>query len=251
MSSQTLSSYLIPCLTEGIQVLSDYVATVPTTCPHNVSHQIDASNIILCDTIQPITTTVDQNSNVSTGGYFRIDGYTITTNANSTSTTNVVYQYNISGYAVILMPTADNIGDIINFVAIPNTPVGVLTADISAGATALGIGSVAPLNPGFFLSISDGTNTANLGEIISLDGVNNIIYFTIPSAYNFAAATPSVVTIGIPRVKNFQFVTDDIIPLGVGKIGSSGLQAGQIVQITYTNNSNYQKTFFLYTELEY
>lgn len=250
MSTNTLSSYFVPCLTEGIQIVSDYVSTVPTTCPHDVSHQIDSSNIILCDTITPELVYVNQNSSIPTGGYFRIDGYTVTTPANSTSTTDIVYPYNISGYSVILMPTTDNIGDMCNFVAIPNTPVGILTADISVGATTLSIGSVAPLNPGFFLSITDGTNTADLGEIISLDIINNVITFSTPSTFDFSTSSPSIVKITIPRVKNFKFITNDTVPLGASKIGSSGLSAGQVVRVLYTNNGDHEKTFFFYTELE-
>lgn len=38
-----LSNYFVYCVTEGIDVLSDYVNTPPTTCPNNASHTIDSS----------------------------------------------------------------------------------------------------------------------------------------------------------------------------------------------------------------
>ena len=247
----SLSNYFVYCINEGYDVASDYVTTAPTACPHDVSHNIDPSQTRVWNTITPEIVYINQDSTINTGGYFRIDGYTITTPANSTSSTDIVYPYNISGYCVVLMPTTDNIGDVCNFVTMPNTPVGVLSANISTGATTLSIGSVAPLNPGFFLTITDGVNTADLGEIISLDYINNIITFSTPSTHDFVTTSPSIVMIGIPRIKNFKFVTNETIQLGTSKIGSSGLSANKVVRVLYTNNSNYEKTFFFYKELEH
>lgn len=45
-----LSSYLVTCLTEEIRIVSDYVASPPTTCPNNALHTIDPSQTVVYDT---------------------------------------------------------------------------------------------------------------------------------------------------------------------------------------------------------
>ncbi len=250
--SASLSQYMVYCITEDNTVFTDYRLDVPTTCPHNIDHKIDPSRTIIIDTIKSNTVVVDENSpTVTTGEYYRADQFELNVPAGkgATASYDISYPYNIGVYSATFFSTEVNIGDSFELIAYPDTPAGTISSDIEAGSTQLIISSASTLNPGFYVSISDGKNSDNLGEIVSIDKTTNTITFSKPCTNLYSLG--SVVTFSIPRIKNGKIINTNDMYLGFSKIGCAGLPAGRIVRLNYTNSTDQEKTLNFVIELQY
>lgn len=248
----TVIKYAVPCITENLIVISGYRNTVPIYCPNSTSHQIDAAGIEALDSVQTQQIFVSQNDQtVPVGGYFLCDQITMNIPTGSTgldTNYDVSYPYNINAFNVTFLSSSNNIGDVVNVITIPDTPIGILLSGMTGGVNSLNISNTQLLNNGFFITITDGTNTDDLGEITSIDTVNGIITCSVETVNSYAAG--STILIGISRVRNFLINQSGVIKLGISKIGSAGLPAGKISRLIYTNNSVDSKTFAFMIELE-
>ena len=249
--SAALTKYLVPCLTEGINVITDFRSSVPTVCPNNNTHTIDASGIMALDSTSLNIITINENNQIPNGGFYRADCFEIavTGGTGTVTTYDISYPYNIGAYSTTLLLSSDNIGDTLNIIGYPDTAGSIITIELGTGATGLNVSLAAIFNPGFYVSITDGVNTDDLGEIITVDDVNNILTVSTPTVNSFG--TGSVVLFGIPRVKNCKFCNTNNIDLGFSKIGSSGLLANHAVRLLYTNSSGTAKTFNFIVELQF
>ena len=246
-----LSRYVVPCITESVAVVSDYRNTPPTTCPNNDTHIINADGIYIYHTITSKTVTINQDSSISTGGYYRADQFdlSISGGTGATASYDISYPYNIGVYSVTLLVSSDNVGDSYDVVSYPDTPVGLLSTALAIGDTGLTLPSVVLLNPGFNISITDGVNTDDLGYITAIDGTGGIASFSNPTLNSFDIG--SIVLISVPRVRNGKFIKNSNISLGFSKIGSAGLPAGKVVRFSYINNTGAPKTLNFIVELQF
>lgn len=244
-----LNQYFVPCLTEGVGVLSGYQTDPPTTCPHDTNHTIDPLGIRVNATITDKIVTINQNGSFPTNQYGRIDGHTQTMNPNTVTTYDITYPYPVNIFAMVILPTADNIGDTFEVLIGPNTPIGQLPSAISSGETDIFLSSIGNIFPGLKIKITDGINTDDLGEITAIDFLNLKITVSVPTVNSFGIG--SIVTISYPKISNFKITTSESIALGELKIRGSGLPAGKIARLNYTNNSAVSKTFSFYIPLEY
>jgi len=245
----TLVQYLVPCLTENDLIKTGYKLSLPTTCPNNFNHEINSAGIIMIDKQGLHNAKINQDSGIVNNGHFRVDPYLINIKSDDITQYDISYTYNIETFSIFLHVSNDNLGDELNIVSHPNQEVGYLVEDIKTNVLFLTVNSIQFLNPGFLLSISDGENINDLGEIISIDNEKNIIGFTIPTINNFSSGSKILIT--ICRVKNFIFNKVANFQLGLSRLGSSGLKAGNIVRIIYKNNSNTEKTFSVSAEIQY
>lgn len=249
-----LSRYVVPCITEGVGVVSDYRYDQPTVCPNNPAHTINSAGIYIYDSITPNVVTIYQDSDVTTGGFYRADYFNVDIPGGTGAITNydVSYPYNVSIYSGTFITADENIGDLYDIVGMPDTNVGSPTSIVNIGVTGLNLGTgpaLLSLNPGFNISITDGVNTDVLGIITAVDKINGDINFTIPTVHSFSIS--SSVLIDIPRVLNGKFVRASNTELGFSRVGSSGLPAGGKIRFKYTNNNGVPKTFNFFLELEY
>jgi len=246
-----LTKYLVPCLTEGFNVTTDYKTSFPTECPNNNTHIIDVSGISVLHTLAAKIVTINENSTVPDGGNYRADQFELSVigGTGTVNTYDITYPYNVSAYAVIFMPMIDNMGDTFQVVAYPDTVIGLITAALSTLDTELFLPSIVGLSKGFQLSVTDGINTDNLGEIINIDVINNKVIFSNPVVNPFIIG--STVSFTVPRIKNGKFVNTQNWILGLSRIGSSGLMANAIVRLAYTNLTGTAKTLNFIVELSY
>ena len=246
-----LTQYLVPCLTEDARITTDYRASIPTVCPNNNTHTINPEGIIILNTIQSKTVTINENSNVTTGGYYRADQFELAISGGTgvTGFCDISYSYNVSGYSVTFLTSSDNIGDTFEFVSYPNTPAGAISSDLGTGGTSIIISSAPLLNPGFDITLTDGTNTNNLGFITSIDINTNTINFSNAAVNSYTSGANLLFT--IPRYKGGKFINNHNVNLGFSKIGSAGLPAGKIVRLIYTNSNGNPKTINFVVELQY
>ena len=246
-----LSSYIVPCLTEAVDIVTDYMVSPPTVCPHNNTHTINEAGIILFSTISSKTVTVNQHDPAkNNGGYYRCDYFHFNIpGATGISTYDVSFPYDIEIYSVILQPTTANVGDNFDVVAYPSTPGGIITVALAPSDTSLTLNNVSPFYAGFHAYVTNGVTTDDLGDITSVDIPNNIINFKTPCVNSYSIG--SVMLFEVDRIRNGKIMNDQNISLGFSKIGSSGLKAGKILRIVYDNVSGTAKTITILIELNY
>ena len=193
---------------------------------------------------------MDQDSPVTTNGNYLADCHQLSIPASiGTTTYDITYPYNVSTYSVTIFGATGNVGDSVGLVASPNTVVGTVLLLLSIGSLTLSLASIAGLNVGYNLSISDGINTNNLGVITSIDTTLNIVTFSVATTVLFAIG--ATVYYSIPLIKNCVLSNDKNISLGGSRLGSTGLLTGQIARISYTNSTAAAKTFSFCVELQY
>jgi hypothetical protein len=234
-----------------VNVTSDYRATPITVCPNNNTHVINPDGIIPLDSTSIKSVAINQNSVIPTGQHYLADFFelSIPAGTGATATYNISYDYNVSAYSITVLPTSDNVGDSFDVITVPNTLAGTITSAIDVGATSLVLSSVANLSSGFLISISDGTTTNDLGWIISVDATTNTIIVSTATSSSFDIGAN--VTYGIPRIRNGKIVNSQNFGLGFSTIGSSGLPAGAVAQLNYTNHSADAKILVFYVELQF
>jgi hypothetical protein len=249
----TLTQYLVPCLTENINVFTDYRTSPPTVCPNNNTHIINPDGIMAISSTSLKSVKINQNSQLITGGYYRTDYYHIDVPAGTgmTASYDIVYPYNIAAYSTTFLVTSDNVGDGFNVVSYPDTVCGQITQTLATGSTGLYLPTTSTgfLNPAFIIKISDGINTEELGEIISVDNNTGFVVYSTPNVNNYGVG--AMISFTVPRINNGKFVTLQNMGLGFSVVSSSGLAAGKAVRVTYINSTNVAKTLSFLIELQY
>lgn len=242
--------YIVPCLTEELGITTGFLSTVPTTCPNNTAHTIDPTGIRIMKILANKTVVVNQNTDTTIGGFYRIDHYSFNVPASTVTTKDIFYPYNINVLLATYLVTLDNIGDTLDMCAVPNTTCAQLDSDLAIGSTSLYANTVYTiLNHGFNLVVTDGTNTDDLGEIKTYNLSTGIITFSNPTTHTFV--TGNLVKMTIYRVKNLKVVNNSNIVIGLKKINGVGLPANKIMRFIYTNNSAVDKTFNFSLEFGY
>jgi hypothetical protein len=246
------SVYRVSCVcTDGLTsiehiVLLDDPDTL-STCPNGIVGHTLTSKLIL-EKISSNTVVIDQSSSVTTGNFFRAEPFNFTA-VPGANNFDIVFPYNTSLFNAILRFTTDNIGDTLEVISRPNTPIGLITSPINIGATSLQIPAVLGLNVGFLLVITDGVNTNNLGEITSIDNLTNTLTFSIATTNNFAAGSLASITILLMNTLVINKETD--LTLGEGKIKAVGQLANKITRVIYTNNGVANKNVNIIAQLFY
>lgn len=151
---------------------------------------------------------------------------------------------------------ADQIGDEMEAVIEPNTPFGAITQDIQVNDVNVFCDAsvLALFKPGMFLTLSDGNNVQNMGEVQSVD--NQKIVCENQSAFVFAASTPTYITANIKAIRDFTVPFNGCVSLGSAHHGGSKLLKNWKLKLRYKKNGTTAKTTeivileFLYQSLE-
>jgi len=104
---------------------------------------------------------------------------------------------------------------------------------------------------GFVVKLSDGTNTDNVGRVISIDDTNNKIYVETNLSNSFAAATPTYIKATVQVVHDYEIGPGWEHKIGDSKIGGSTLPEYTLVSIKYTNNGESTKSIIGRVEYMY
>lgn len=219
----------------------------PTVCPVNNSHTIDSSLTTILDTLGENIVEIKEE-NTSTGGYYRAITRKITATANSTSVNDYTFPVPIAVYTIFFNTTSDHEGDVVSLEIAPNSNIGVVNADVSAGDTVFTVNSTVIDNAklGFYITLNDGTNTDEVGQVVAIDEVNSTITVENPTTNSFLASTPTYVESTLVRVKDLEIGPPGEYKLGTGKIGGSYVPANTTIRVIYVNNgSNTKNTIFL------
>ncbi len=246
--NRTINNYRFFCNTENAYV-TVWNPDNPTVCPNNKQDHIDQDSITIIDSINSTTVNISQ-SNGDVNDNYHTESRRIFIPANQTITTDIVYQYNISVLTINWTSTSEHTGDILKCYIAPNTTIGVITQKVNTGDTILHVSPTVfkYLQVGYYINLTNGQQSINLGKCILLDNVTNTIKVSIPA--NNSIKPGSYLQMTIQNV-DWIFGPADQIRLANKHLQTSHLPAGTKVRIEYQNNSNVDKYFWNFIEFLY
>lgn len=242
---ESLSNYVVTCLTEGIRVVSDYRATPPTVCPNNNIHTIDPDQTQVYCT-KPMT---DVQVLIPSGYYqcSTLDLDMPTCTPGTIFTRDLVNPMRILLWTTSMYLPAQSEGDTVDIISAPDTPIGYITTSISADTSVIPVSSTVIENvlPGLDISLSDGNNYNDLGRILSIDQQNNTMTMEFSTTNSFDIGTP--VLLNLKNVRNFDVCEDfsGEINLAAGWIKYKEVPANTTMRLIYHNNDGVAKCVVL------
>lgn len=246
MSDKVANQYRIFCNTEQVYVYS-WGTSAPIACPNNNTHSVDMNSISITDTIAQNNVTVVQISG-DLNSYFRVESKIESIPANSIGTFEYTWPYNIGILTINWTCGEIHRGDTISAYVAPDTVVGVITQNINQGDTVIHVSPtvLANVNRGFMVTVTNGTQTLNLGECYLVNKAAGTISCTTPASTPLSAW--SYVQMTINNFKNIHLTEPRTWSFANKHLGSSFIPANTIVKFVYKNNSNTEKTFSFYVE---
>lgn len=225
----------------------------PTTCPNNSSHTISSGLNRIVEIRNPDEVVIKQEL-VATGGHYQWVSKAFDAIANSTTTHSFSYPLDVNVIQATFIAAQENVGDVWTWALNPNTTIGSLTSNASIGDTVLNVSSTVTENAkvGYNITLTDGTNTNDLGQVVSIDSVNGTITTENATTNAFDFTTPTFVQVTVYFCKDMEFGHPWILEYGSAKITSTFLPANTNIVITYTNNHPTQdKRIVVYIEVMY
>lgn len=246
--NKNLNKYSIRCLSEG-KLVYCWNEKQPGVCPNNTNHLIDLSSIEIIDTVVQNSVNIIQSSGI-TGNNYRIESKEIFIPPNTEIIDDSSWEYPIDVMTMNWYGDASNFGDVINGYMAPNTTIGAITSNITSGDTLIHVSSSVLLyiRIGYEINITNGIDNIIMGEIKSIDKVNNTLICTVAAIENITA--PAYIQMTIRNIFNI-YVVPGITNLANKRVTSSSLPANTIARLKYTNNSNIEKKFVFWYEFMY
>ena len=249
MAAKQINHYRVFCATENTY---QYVwkDSLPTTCPNNNSHTIDADTISIMDTVSQAAVEVVQQT--GTGGNYTCQSFCFDIPANSTVTKQYSWPYPVSISTMHFTSDSTQTGDLISGIISPNTVIGTLAADLPATGTILSVTPSVAQNAitGTLATVTDGTNTSELGSFYGIDTANNTVCVMTAPGTAFAAASPTKVMMSFQNI-SFEIGQPGFYTFGGQQLKGASMPANAVMQITYTNTSQVPKRFRCWGEMGY
>jgi len=264
-----IGKYRLWCDTDS-KYVEGWSQRAPTVCYENNTHDIDTESITKVDSVSQ-TRVVIQEELIPTNGKYKFRGFCIEV----APSVNTVHTFEIdAGIATTVLSTefvtsANMEGDIVDVFTAPDTPVAIISADISAGDTIININPV-QLNdinpafpdsiPAFFDQVIPGYkvilnyNPASEGDtvdidfnalykVIATDDVNHTCTLDRPISASFSAAVPCYVKLYVHAIENFIIGPAFKTIIGETKIGGTYVPANVKNKIIYKNSTDEAKSF--------
>lgn len=249
MSSRTINNYRYFCNTENKYVY-DWNETTPITCSHDSTHHIDDSSFTIIDTIDNNTIVINQKSGDVQGNY-RVESRVMYIPANQTMSSILSWPFNISIMTVNWTTSEIHRGDIINGYVADNTTIGSITKKVNIGDTLLYVSQNVfnYINKGYIITITDRTQSINMGQCISIDKAAGTIVCENQSGMSLNEN--SYLQITINNMRNIHIGEPESIRLANKHLGSTCITAGTKLRLQYQNNSSKAKTFVFQYEYLY
>lgn len=232
----TVYKYKIYCTTEE-KYVEGWGTTAPTVCYNNNTHTVNSNSVQTIDTIASDAVSIKEDK-VQVARNVKIE-FIEFKNVESNSTQTVEYKFDIvtSMYSFQFMADDTNKGDELTIAGV-DTTMGLIAASLSPGATTLYAppALLAYGTQGFYLKLTDGTNTDELGYILSIDKIAGTVTFQNATTHSFSSSNTLVkmtyyimksVKIGPPATYMF---CDDVV-------GGTAVPLNTVVKFIYKNNS--------------
>ena len=256
--SNIIYKYKIKCLTDNVDEFwyLPVDSPSPTTCPTNSSHLVDlpATTVhVISD--QQVTI---REEYIPTNGKWRTESFWIHGDTGpSESVLNIMWDNPISALKMYLGVEEHNRFDEVDLLVMPPNSgggtgvIGNLTATAPTGATGLHVSSTVTNNvmTADYISLVLGGEETCMGNILSIDKVNNIIYMKKPAPKSFPFTSPTLVKLRKYIAREYALGPPGFYPLGDSKIGGTYIPAGAVAQVIYRNKGTVPKNF--YNSIEY
>jgi len=194
---------------------------------------------------------IDEESNKSTKGRFRTQGFFLDISADSTDTHDFTFDYDIAPLVIKFKTNESQRGDVINLFIAPNTTIGVLTQNTIPSTNFFYVtpNSFDWLSIGCLCRITDGIISNYLGDVIDIDYTTCKV--TVKNNITDTFTAGKFVQMTVQIMKNYIISEPGDHCIGDSKIGASYIPKNQIIRVEYTNNSSEPKRFVWNTEMLY
>jgi hypothetical protein len=252
----TLYQWRIWCNTENTYVTTwlEDGQNGPTVCPNNTNDVVNADSVSIVDVIDSNEISL-KDEWVPTGGYFKTETFTLNVNAGRDVTTTAItsWPYDITLMEMQFNTDAEHENDMITVECPFDTIVGALVSNVSLGDTMLYVDVSSALNvaKGFYVTLDDGVNSEELGRVIAVDKVNNIITMEHAATNSYAAASPTYIKITVRPIDNFTFGNTAFYRVGASVVAGSPVPANRQVRIKYVNKGALAKKLVIPFEYLY
>lgn len=243
--AETLSQYLVTCLTESTRVTTDYRNTPPTTCPNNNEHTIDpAQTQVYCT--KPMTDVQVLIPN----GYYQCSTLDLDMpecTPGTIFTADLVNPMRILLWTTSMYLPPNSEGDTVDIITAPDTPIGYITSSVSADTNVIPVSStvVGFIIPGLDISLYDGVNYNDLGRVTAVDTQNSTVSIEFATANSFNMGTP--VLFNLKSVRAFDVCEDfsGEVSLGSAWVKYKEVPANTTMRVSYHNNDGVAKCIVL------
>lgn len=222
----------------------------PIHCFNNDTHLVSKLPVIM-EKIYNNTMRIEEEI-IETGGNIQFKSFQFDIPSGATGSVTDFessFPHPISMISTHLLISNDNVGDCLEADIGHHTTIGTITEDVSSGitggTTGFGVSQtvIDNLNLGYYVTLTDGTNTDELGKCIMIDKINKKISTEIATTNSFSASTPTYLQQSVKMIDTLHIVNNQNIILGADKIGSSHVPANTIGRFRYTNNDGLAKKF--------
>ena len=222
-----------------IRVVNGYLAQTKMTM-QSTANLYKAKNVL--DTTQVNEVSI-KTEEIKTSGNFKTTSLTVNIPGNTTSTISYVKPYRMSILEFTFRITSAHSNDLINAYIGKNTIIGVLSSNVYTNNTSITVSNsvIENIYVGYDLSVSNGTVTNFLGEVLTISG--NILTFSKSAVNNFLIG--DYILMSVKPVDNFILGPEGFYTIGASKRGASGIPANTIISLEYTNTTSDIKTFTL------
>lgn len=256
MSSITVKQWEVYCTVEE-SYKRVWSIDAPTKCPDNITHAISTNP-------GPRITNYVSNKKVKiieedgeTQGIYKLHGFTREIpegNVGDVSTFTHTWKYPITLSNGWFISTNDMKGDIIDCVVADNLTIGVISSPVNIGDSNVSVSStvIPNLFNGYTLTLTDGVNIDNMGEVVELNNGNNIVTVENNSQHYYSPLSPTYVKMGVKVIENFSIPAgEQRYAFAEKKIGGKYIPKDIPVVIKYTNNTGNSKVFMYNIEYLY
>jgi hypothetical protein len=235
----TTSKYRLFCVTENANV-SGWGDATPTVCYNNNTHTINENSIQVIQTVASNEVTIKEDS-IIVNRNARIEGIYFTNVASYVSQEiSYVFQYPTSMYSYTFSVDDTNKDDEITIAINENTTMGLITGSLSVGATVIGAPIALLLygQVGMSLILADGTNTDDVGFILSIDQEAETVTVSIPTTHSFSSAN-TLVKMTYYAMRDLRLSNAGVYKWFDDVIGGSPPPIGTVVKFRYKNNATF------------
>jgi len=165
-----------------------------TLCPDHPAHPTQPGSASTIDTRAPSVVNAKIIQSTANLTHPAVHGETLEVAAGQTGSVDMVWPFLITVQSIEGAYDAANPNDRMDFLAGPDTPVGVLTQAAPIGATVLNVSQTVVDNtrPSLLVKLIEGGTVNDLGRIISVDQIALTITTTVATTDAFTAGVTAV-----------------------------------------------------------
>ena len=233
----TVNKYKIYCNDESAYV-SGWSTEEPDKCYNNNTHSINVDSVQLLETVSQKTMSIQEDMIDINRNTWIKDISILNVAPGATKTVDYIFPFPTSLYSFTLAVDSTNTNDNLSIIANPDMTMGLLVSNIGIGANSLYAPStlIDNVTPGFYLTITDGVNTNDLGLITDIDKNTSMVSFQNPTTKAFSA-TNSLLKTTIKVFNNARLGGAGVYKFFDDAIGGSPLITGTVARFIYTNNA--------------